>query len=100
MTLSREGRLESVDFEVNREITATGEDVVGGDGATRRALELNADVTRGMSGGGAFDDDGRLLGIVFAESRERPVTYAVTASEIEAFLADVDVTTEVDTGQC
>ena len=94
----RSGELTVVRHEVGRQITATGEEVVGS--GTRRALELNADIAAGMSGSGAFDDDGRLLGIVFAESRERAITYAVAATEIEAFLAEVDATTEADAGQC
>ena len=81
-----------------REITATGDDVVGE--GSRRALELDADVAPGMSGAGVYDEGGQLLGVVFAESRERPITYAVTAAEIEAFLAEVDPATEDTTGEC
>ena len=98
VSVSRTGELLTVRHEVVREITATGEDVVG-DGS-RRALELAADVAPGMSGAGVYDEDGRLLGVVFAESRERPITYAVTAAEIEAFLDEADPATAAATGEC
>ncbi len=67
---------------------------------SRRAVELTADVVPGMSGGGVFDEDGRLLGIVFAESRTQSVTYALAASEIEAMLAEVEARVPVEAGRC
>ncbi len=100
VTMDRDDTVVAVDAEVRREITATGDDIYGEGDVERRALELGADITPGMSGGGAFDSEGRLVGIVFAESRDRPVVYAVAASEIERFLADNDPGTPVEPGRC
>ncbi len=100
VALSRDDEIISVAHQVEREITATGDDIYGEGEVSRRALELAADVEPGMSGGGAYDEDGRLLGIVFAESRERPITYAVTSAEIEALLDETDIGAEMESGRC
>lgn len=100
VTMDRADAMVSIPAGVRREITAGGEDIYGEGDVERQAVELEADVTRGMSGAGAFDGEGRLLGIVFAESRGRGITYAVAASEIEAFLAGVDQAAPVGTGPC
>ncbi len=100
LSVGREGAVVGVRHEVLRVITATGDDIYGDGDVSRQALELAADTLPGMSGGGVFDADGALLGIVFAESRERPVTYAVAGAEIEAFLAGVDPVTPVEAGRC
>ncbi len=88
VAVSRDDETVVVPFTVEREITATGDDIYGEGDVSRRALELSADVVPGLSGAGAFDERGRLIGVVFAESRERPITYAVALSEIETFLGE------------
>lgn len=89
-----------VDFTIVRRITATGDDIYREDGAERVALELSADVSPGASGAPAFDSEGRVVGIVFAESRTSGVTYAVASAEIEAFLAETDPSRPVSPGRC
>lgn len=93
--------LEALQTEVVRRLTATGDDIYGEGDVSRRALELAADVKPGVSGAGVFDDDGRLIGVVFAESRRRDqTTYAVDASEVRAFIEEVDLSTPADTQRC
>ena len=54
----------------------------------RRALVLEADVTRGDSGAAVVGPDGSLLGMVFASStRDAGVAYAVSAEELAPFVA-------------
>ncbi len=87
-------------FRVLRRIRATGEDIYRDDGASRRALEVEVEFAPGWSGAGLFDDQGRLVGVVFAESRQtRGVAYAVAESEITDFLGSVD-DDPVDPGPC
>jgi S1-C subfamily serine protease len=88
------------DYTVARRITATGDDIYGEGNVSRKALEVVVDISPGASGAATFDGEGRVVGIVFAESRSRGVAYAVDASEIEAFLAETDPTTVVEPGPC
>jgi S1-C subfamily serine protease len=49
-------------------------------GQTRPALELSAAIEPGDSGAPVLDGDGRVLGVVFAESSDREdLAYAVDA---------------------
>ena len=100
ITLTRNGELIEFPLLVKREITATGDDIYGEGSVSRRALELSVNVERGMSGSGVFDGGGRLVGILFAESRNNDVAYAVAASEIEDFIDESDAAVEVDAGHC
>lgn len=87
-------------FRVRRRIRATGEDIYRDAGADRRALEVEVEFAPGWSGAGLFDDQGRLVGVAFAESRRtRGVTYAVAESEIRDFLGSVD-DDPADSGPC
>jgi S1-C subfamily serine protease len=75
---------------VRRWITAT---VRGGRSAPaerRAALELAADVAPGDSGAPVVDGRGRVVGVLFATSREREHTaYAVDATALGALLRNV-----------
>ena len=92
---------ETVDTRVVRLFNATGDDIYGEGDVSRRAIELEADVVPGVSGGGVFSDEGELIGVVFAESRRRENTsYAVDVSEIIGFLQETDQTSPADTLSC
>lgn len=55
------------------------------DGEGRRAaLRLEASIEPGDSGAAVVDDDGRLVGMVFATARNAEAGWAVSSSEIEA----------------
>lgn len=101
VTMSRDDDIVVTPYEVRRFINATGEDIYGErTGVARSAIELETDVMPGMSGGGAFDDDGKLVGVVFAESRGQPIAYAVAAGEVEQFMAETDLASTVEAGHC
>jgi S1-C subfamily serine protease len=55
-------------------------------GVERDALEIEADVDPGDSGAALVDARGRLIGLVFAASRERDAGYAVPAGELDELL--------------
>lgn len=63
------------------------------DGQGRRAaIKLEADVEPGDSGAAVVDDEGRMVGMVFATARNDEVGWAVAISEIRAALEQVDGT--------
>lgn len=93
--------LETLDVVIVKRFVATGDDIYGEGDVSRQALELAIDVVPGVSGAGVYDARGRLVGVVFAESRRRgDVTYAVSGDEVRAFLEDVDPATPADTNRC
>lgn len=100
IAMAPSGETRRVPFRVQRRITATGDDIYGEGDVARQALELDADIDEGDSGAPAFDVGGRVIGVVFAESRSRGVSYAVDATEIRAFLAETEASTLVDPGRC
>lgn len=57
----------------------------------RRAIKLSADVEPGDSGAPVIDDDGRMVGMVFATAKGDEIGWAVAADEIAEALALVDV---------
>lgn len=70
------------------EITRMVEVTLDGDGA-RQALELDGVVAPGDSGSPVLDDDGDVLGIVFAASKTDDVGWAVASFEIEAAISEL-----------
>lgn len=103
LIIARPDRAEArvLDVTVVRTFTATGDDIYGQGDVSRGALELAVDVVPGVSGAGVYDMSGELVGVVFAESRQRDdVAYAVSGSEVRAFIDEVDVTTPADTLRC
>jgi S1-C subfamily serine protease len=76
--LSPGARVEALPFRVARRVRARIAD------AERDALEIEADVDPGDSGAALVDARGRLVGIVFAASRERAAGWAIPAGELDA----------------
>ena len=92
--------LDLIETEVLRPIIATGDDIYSTGDVSRAALEISADIRSGVSGAALFNESNQVIGIVFAESRNIDSSYAVSASEIEAFLAETDSATVVESGRC
>lgn len=76
-------------FEVERMVDLTIEDVLGTDRHDRLGYELAAATDKGDSGAGAYDEEGRLIGIVFATSDEGAATWVTASTEIDDFVATV-----------
>lgn len=67
--------------------TATGRDIYGRDRTEREVLFLSADLRQGDSGSPVLDTEGRVGGVVFAISPDRPTAaFALDLSELEAAL--------------
>ena len=81
-----DGRLIETDVEVSRLLRVTIEDIFVEGDVERLAFEVDAATTRGDSGAPVFDDEGHVLGIIYARSRERDVSFAVRYEEIDALM--------------
>jgi len=100
-TVDRDGRLDLVAFVVARLVTANSGDIYDEGEVVRAALQLDATILPGDSGGALFDDENRVVGVAFAQSNQADdVAYALATSEIENFLAEVNPATEAATGRC
>jgi S1-C subfamily serine protease len=83
-------------------LTARGEDIYGRTGVVREIYSLRAQVRRGASGGPVLDQQGRVVGMVFATSLDDPDTgYALTLEELAPVLQrGTTATDRVGTGDC
>ena len=87
---------------VSRTVTADVEEPHDDTTYRRAALVIAGHVERGESGSAVLDPRGRLLGMVFAASRDTDdVAYAVDVSEVRAFVqSSLGSTAAVDVGRC
>lgn len=84
----RDGRARTLRGTVRRHVTARVRDAPADAPQIRPGLELSAAVAAGDSGAPVLDGRGRLLGIVFARTSDRPDTaWAVGAAAVRALLA-------------
>ncbi|MBL8121353.1 MarP family serine protease [Candidatus Saccharibacteria bacterium] len=81
---------------------ALGQDIYGKYRTTRSVYSLQTTVVRGNSGGPVVNDDGQVIGVVFATSTTyNNIGYALTAKQVAGKLALAQQATKaVDTGQC
>jgi S1-C subfamily serine protease len=81
---------------------AVGQDIYGGGRVVRTIYALRAVVRPGNSGGPLVGTDGRVLGVIFAASRDDPDTgYALTAAQVADVAASGrTATSAVPTGRC
>lgn len=80
---------------------ATGTDIYRKNTVTRQIYSLRGIVRPGNSGGALFDDEGRVVGVVFARSTVSGDTgYALTAGEIAPIVAKAGASAQVSSGAC
>jgi len=78
-----------------------GDDAYGRGPFKRRMLSLRGDVRHGNSGGPLVDDQGRVLGTVFAATTEGPPGgLAIPNNVLRRILEKANGSGEVDTGPC
>ena len=95
-----EAGIEGSETTIRRLLRVTIEDIYLDGAHERRAFEIDATIVRGDSGAPVIDDQGSVLGIVYARSRERDgAAFAVAASELQAVI-DTAAASSVDAGRC
>ena len=72
-------------YTIERPARISIEEVLGETRHERLGYELDAITEMGDSGAGLYDDEERLIGMVFATSDEGTTTWATASSEIQAF---------------
>lgn len=101
VSVTTDGDLDLIRYEVIREVSAGGEDIYGEPTEARRlALEVLADIGPGVSGAPLVNDRGELVGMVFAEARDDESAWAVHAPAIDDFLAVTNPEVRADPGPC
>ncbi|WCB94625.1 hypothetical protein DSM104299_03363 [Baekduia alba] len=84
----RDGTARRLDATIRRAITARVHPQPGDAPQVRPGLELTAPIAAGDSGAPLMDADGRLLGVAFARSGERPdIAYAVSGAATSRLLS-------------
>jgi S1-C subfamily serine protease len=86
---SRDDGVHAIPVRVTKRLNITIEDIYVEDEVRRSGLELSGDISFGDSGGAIVDTDGDIVGIVYAQSRQRPHTaFAIDHTELEGLLSD------------
>jgi len=89
-----------VPAKIDKFIAVTIDDIYRVETANRSGLEISADIRRGDSGAAVIDAQGRVVGIVYARSRQRAgVAFALDDNEIRRAL-DSAVDSPVANGRC
>lgn len=84
----------TIPFEIITVLGITTEEILGDEMHRRLGYELAAAATTGDSGAGAYDDEDRLVGILFATHETEPTSWITAAEEIEDFLGTYSEATE------
>ncbi len=93
--------VEFIKYTVLRVVNARSTDIYNEGHVERDALDIKARIEPGVSGAPLVDSNGEVVGIVFARSETREEGgYALSTSEITAFLDSVDPGTVADRGRC
>ena len=97
---SRDGSIDRKGVEVVKTLRITIEDIYAEEIVQRTGMEIAGHIEIGDSGGAVVAEDGDVIGIVYASSKERDdVGFATDSAEIRAVLADRS-STPVPNGRC
>ena len=80
----------TVDLVVRQYASLNIEEVLGAQRSSRRGYEIEAVTVDGDSGAGVYDQDGRLLGMVFAVTAGGGSTWVTASEEIDQFVSRID----------
>jgi len=97
---SRDDGAEAKPVDVVKKLQITIEDIYVDEVVQRTGIEINGDIEIGDSGGAIVTDDGEVVGIVYASSRERGgIGFATDSTEIRSVLSERS-TQPVPNGHC
>jgi S1-C subfamily serine protease len=87
---------------VGAEVAATIDEPVDDTTYSRQAFSVSSAINRGDSGAPVVDGRGRVVGMMFATTRDgSPVSYAVSVDDIRRSIERVDISSPfVGTGRC
>lgn len=80
----------TVDLVVGQYASLSIEEVLGTERSSRLGYEIEAVTADGDSGAGVYDQEGRLLGMVFAVTAGGGSTWVTASEEIDQFVSEVD----------
>ena len=87
---------------VSSEFESIGTDIDGIDGTRRDVIVFGGDVRPGNSGAPLLNEQGQVLGVVFAADAENKNTgYALAPSEVAKLVSETaSLMQEIETGSC
>lgn len=97
------GSFDAKSAVITRAINASGKDIYGKSSTVRAIYEFGGDVRSGNSGGPIINEQGEVVGVVFAESSAYDhIGYALTAPKVVAAIQHVSSSTPnaVSSGRC
>ena len=95
------GLLSPSPFRISDQVKATGLDLYDNHETVREVLFLSAALEPGDSGAPLIDPLGHVVGVAFAVAPDDPeVAYALTIAEFDAFLAETNADSPVDSSRC
>ena len=94
-------RVEAIPYRIIRIVSASSGDIYDEGQVLRQALEIEASVGPGDSGAPLLNEEGAMVGMLFAESQGVDGSaWALHVSEIESFLDSPRPGGDVDRGRC
>jgi S1-C subfamily serine protease len=96
------GNLRTMPVSVTSEFESIGTDIDGNGESRRDVIVFGGDVKPGNSGGPLLNDQGQVLGVVFAADAENKNTgYALAPSEVAKLVSETSsVMQAIETGEC
>ncbi len=96
------GSFTAVAASIISQLSATGQNIYGNGNITRSIYEINAQVIPGNSGGPLININGKVIGVVFAQSTTYAhVGYALTTNKVIPQLTQAENNNQdVSTGSC